>query len=72
MPACLRFVRKELQELSPSEDSGLARAAMRIIECCLDGFVPGMELLISRDRIKMFGNHQPKSIMVVCVLHSAF
>jgi hypothetical protein len=67
VPACLRFVRKELQELSPSEDSGLARAAMRIIESCLDGFVPGMALLISRVRIKMLSNHQPKSIMVVCL-----
>lgn len=41
MPACLRFVRKELQELSPTEDAGLARGCMRIIESCLDDFVQG-------------------------------
>jgi hypothetical protein len=41
LPACLRFVRRELEELSPSEDAGLARGAMRIIESCLDDFVQG-------------------------------
>ncbi|KAF6263196.1 dynein heavy chain 8 [Scenedesmus sp. NREL 46B-D3] len=39
LPACLRFVRRELEELSPSEDAALARGAMRIIESCLDDFV---------------------------------
>jgi dynein heavy chain len=48
LPACLRFVRKELEELSPSEDAGLARGAMRIIESCLDDFVPGQHLLMCR------------------------
>jgi dynein heavy chain len=47
LPACLRFVRKELEELSPSEDAGLARGAMRIIEACLDDFVPGKHLFIT-------------------------
>lgn len=41
LPACLRFVRKELQEISPTEDAGLARGAMRIIEACLDDFQEG-------------------------------
>lgn len=41
LPACLRFVRKELQEISPTEDAGLARGAMRIIEACLDDFKKG-------------------------------
>lgn len=41
VPACLRFVRKELKELSPSEDSGLVNTAMRIITSCLDDFQPG-------------------------------
>lgn len=41
LPACLRFVRKELQEISPTEDAGLARGAMRIIEACLDDFREG-------------------------------
>eukprot|EP00878_Enallax_costatus_P024290 GHUV01025916.1.p1 GENE.GHUV01025916.1~~GHUV01025916.1.p1 ORF type:complete len:555 (+),score=133.09 GHUV01025916.1:2513-4177(+) len=39
MPACLRFMRKELQEMSPTEDAGLARGCMRIIESCLDDYV---------------------------------
>lgn len=42
LPACLRFLRKELQEISPTEDAGLARGAMRIIEACLDDFKEGM------------------------------
>lgn len=41
LPACLRFLRKELQEISPTEDAGLARGAMRIIEACLDDFKEG-------------------------------
>lgn len=41
LPACLRFVRKELQEISPTEDAGLARGAMRIMEACLDDFKEG-------------------------------
>jgi hypothetical protein len=41
LPACLRFLRKELQEISPTEDAGLARGAMRIIEACLDDFREG-------------------------------
>lgn len=41
LPACLRFVRKELQEISPTEDAGLARGTMRIIEACLDDFREG-------------------------------
>lgn len=41
MPACLRFVRKELQEMSPTEDAALARGCMRIIESCLDDYVQG-------------------------------
>lgn len=36
MPVCLRFVRKELQELSPTEDAALARTCMRVLESCLD------------------------------------
>ena len=41
LPACLRFLRKELAEISPTEDAGLARGAMRIIEACLDDFKEG-------------------------------
>lgn len=44
MPACLarfRFVRREAKEISPTEDSGLVRGAMRLIDCLLDEFVPG-------------------------------
>eukprot|EP00879_Flechtneria_rotunda_P024458 GHRR01025929.1.p1 GENE.GHRR01025929.1~~GHRR01025929.1.p1 ORF type:complete len:382 (+),score=98.71 GHRR01025929.1:177-1322(+) len=40
VPACLRFVRRELQELSPTDDAGLARGAMRVVESCLDDFLP--------------------------------
>jgi hypothetical protein len=36
-----RFVRRELVEISPTEDAGLARGAMRIIEACLDDFRAG-------------------------------
>jgi len=42
LPACLRFLRKEMQEISPTEDSGLARGAMRIIQACLDDFQEGL------------------------------
>jgi dynein heavy chain len=42
LPACLRFLRKELLEVSPTEDAGLARGAMRIIEACLDDFRKGV------------------------------
>lgn len=42
LPACLRFVRKEVSEISPTEDAALARAAMRIIEACLVDFRAGL------------------------------
>lgn len=45
LPACLRFLRKELVEISPTEDAGLARGAMRIIEACLNDFREGGLLL---------------------------
>lgn len=54
MPSCLRYVRKELEELSPSEDTGLARAAMRIVESCLDDFVPGVTVAGGRQSIRMY------------------
>jgi hypothetical protein len=42
VPACLRFLRKELKELCPSEDAALVVGATRIITSCLDEFQPGM------------------------------
>lgn len=39
MPACLRFVRKELREISPTEDANLAGTAMRVMMSLLDMFV---------------------------------
>lgn len=44
VPACLRFLRKELKELCPSEDAALVIGATRIITSCLDGFHPGTHL----------------------------
>jgi hypothetical protein len=44
LPACLRFVRQEVVEISSTEDAALARTAMRIIESCLDDFVPGAHM----------------------------
>jgi dynein heavy chain, axonemal len=40
LAACLRFVRKEVKEQSPTEDSALATMAMRLIESMLDEFRP--------------------------------
>lgn len=40
MPACLRFVRKEVKEQSPTEDIALANNTMRTILSLLDEFVP--------------------------------
>jgi hypothetical protein len=47
LPACLRFVRREVAEISPTEDSGLARGAMRLIEACLDDFQAGVLRLMT-------------------------
>lgn len=69
LPACLRFVRRELEELSPSEDAGLARGAMRIIEACLDDFVPGEQQQHSSRTASVFWNVSPK-MGVVCALSS--
>jgi len=38
MPACLRLVRKEIKEISPTEDSNIAQTTMRIIHSLLDNF----------------------------------
>lgn len=38
LPVCLRFLRREMKELSPTEDSNLARTAMNIIYSLLDEF----------------------------------
>ncbi|KAG2501733.1 hypothetical protein HYH03_000233 [Edaphochlamys debaryana] len=35
MPACLRFVRKDAKEVSPTEDIGLARSTMRLMTALL-------------------------------------
>ncbi|KXZ55711.1 DHC8 protein [Gonium pectorale] len=43
MPACLRFVRKEAKEISPTEDIGLARSTMRLMSSLLaDDFGPSL------------------------------
>lgn len=39
MPACLRFVRKEVKEISPTEDSGLARRWVLLLGVLLCGNV---------------------------------
>lgn len=40
MPPCLRFIRKCVKEMSPTQDAALARSAMRIIGALL-GAKPG-------------------------------
>lgn len=40
LAAVLRFVRREAKELSPTEDSALATATMRLVESLLDEFRP--------------------------------
>lgn len=40
MPASLRCVRRELKEISPTEDIGLARTTMNIMISMMDDFVP--------------------------------
>lgn len=40
LAAALRFVRREVKELSPTEDSALATTTMRLIESLLDEFRP--------------------------------
>eukprot|EP00955_Chlamydomonas_euryale_P064420 358972-Chlamydomonas_euryale.AAC.1 len=40
LPLALRCLRKELQEISPTEDIGVSRSTMRLITCMLDDFVP--------------------------------
>ena len=40
LAAVLRFVRREVKELSPTEDSALATATMRLIVSLLDEFRP--------------------------------
>jgi hypothetical protein len=59
MPASLRFLRKEVQEISPTQDAGLARGAMRIIEACLDDFKEGRSRGLS-------GNHSSFQLGAVC------
>lgn len=41
VPACLRFVRKEIKEISPTEDSNLAQSLMRLMLSLMDEFQPG-------------------------------
>ena len=40
MPPALRCVRRELKEISPTEDIGLARTTMRIMLSLMDSFMP--------------------------------
>lgn len=40
LAACLHFVRREVKEQSPTEDSALAANTMRLIESMLDEFQP--------------------------------
>ena len=40
MPASLRCVRRELKEISPTEDIGLVRTTMNIMISMMDDFVP--------------------------------
>jgi dynein heavy chain, axonemal len=43
MPACLRFTRKEVKEISPTEEINLASSAMRLMLSLLDEFQPGSD-----------------------------
>ncbi|KAK9828903.1 hypothetical protein WJX72_002692 [[Myrmecia] bisecta] len=43
LPACLRFVRKQVKEIAPTLDANLARTAMRIFHSLLDEFRPKLE-----------------------------
>lgn len=40
LPACLRFVRKNVKEIQPSLDTSLAIACMRLFSSLLDEFRP--------------------------------
>ena len=40
LPACLRFVRKNVKEIQPSLDTNLAQACMRLFYALLDDFRP--------------------------------
>ena len=40
LPACLRFVRKNVKEIQPSLDTNLAQACMRLFYSLLDEFRP--------------------------------
>ena len=40
LPACLRFVRKQVKEIQPSLDTNLAQACMRLFFSLLDDFRP--------------------------------
>lgn len=40
LPACLRFVRKNVKEIQPSLDTSLATACMRLFSSLLDEFRP--------------------------------
>ena len=40
LPACLRFVRKNVKEIQPSLDTNLAQACMRLFSSLLDEFCP--------------------------------
>lgn len=40
LPACLRFVRKNVKEIQPSLDTCLATACMRLFNSLLDDFRP--------------------------------
>ena len=40
LPACLRFVRKNVKEIQPSLDTNLAQACMRLFYSLVDEFRP--------------------------------
>ena len=40
LPACLRFVRKQVKEIQPSLDTNLAQSCMRLFYSLLDDFRP--------------------------------
>ena len=40
LPACLRFVRKNVKEIQPSLDTSLAMSCMRLFNSMLDEFRP--------------------------------
>ena len=40
LPAALRFVRREVKEISPTEDISLARSVMRLMSSLMDEFQP--------------------------------